>query len=394
MRVRIADIKVPEGRRQLRGLDELVESIHTVGLLNPITLTEELRLVAGYHRLEACKRLGWSEIDATIITVNELDAELAEIDENLIRNELTQLERAEALARRKEIYEARHPQVKHGGAPGKAGGGKIPRPKDETVSSFAADTAAKTGLTPRTIQQDVQIATKIAPDVRDAIRDTPLADSKRDLLELARLEPEQQRRVAERVIRGEAAKVRLAAQLVRREMTPPPLPQGKFRTIYADPPWPFDDTATRGAAENHYPTMSIAEICALPVSDLAAGDAHLYLWTTNSHLHDAFHVVAAWGFEYKTLITWVKPQIGLGHYFRGATEHILFCVRGNLPMSQVGERNWFEAPRQEHSRKPVIFYELIERCSPGPRLELFARTKRAGWVAWGNEVAARAGSGV
>lgn len=391
MRVRIADIKVPEGRRQLRGLDELVESIRTVGLLNPITLTEDLRLVAGYHRLEACKRLGWSEIDATIITVNELDAELAEIDENLIRNELTQLERAEALARRKELYEAKYPEAKRGtaGAIGsnKSQGRKIDA--SETVS-FAIDTAAKTGLTPRTIQQDVQIATKIVPDVRDAIRDTPLADSKRDLLELARMEPEQQRQVAARLIRGEAAKVRLAAQLVRREMTPPPLPQGKFRTIYADPPWPFDDTATRGAAENHYPTMSIAEICALPVSDLAADDAHLYLWTTNSHLHDAFHVVAAWGFEYKTLITWVKPQIGLGHYFRGATEHILFCVRGNLPMSQVGERNWFEAPRQEHSRKPAFFYELVERCSPGPRLELFARTKRAGWVAWGNEVGGRA----
>lgn len=385
MRVRIADIKVPEGRRQLRGLDELVESIRTVGLLNPITLTEELRLVAGYHRLEACKRLGWSEIDATIITVNELDAELAEIDENLIRNELTQLERAEALARRKELYEAKYPEAKaYSSEKQRQRASGEPR---ETVSpGFAADTAAKTGLTPRTIQQDVQIATKIVPDVRDAIRDTPLADSKRDLLELARMEPEQQRQVAERVIRGEAARVRLAAQLVRREMTPPPLPQGKFRTIYADPPWPFDDTATRGAAENHYPTMSIAEICALPVSDLAADDAHLYLWTTNSHLHDAFHVAAAWGFEYKTLITWVKPQIGLGHYFRGATEHILFCVRGDLPMSQVGERNWFEAPRQEHSRKPALFYDLIERCSPGPRLELFARTKRAGWVAWGNEV--------
>jgi len=393
LRVRIADITVPEGRRQLRGIDELVESIRTVGLLNPITLTEDKRLVAGYHRLEACKRLGWSEIDATILTANDLDTELAMIDENLIRNELTELERAEALARRKEIYEAKHPKAKYDSSERM----KAVR-HGETVSScqpsFATDTAARTGLTPRTIQQDVQIATRIAPEVRDAIRDTPLADSKRDLLDLARMEPEQQRQVAEKLLRGEASKVKMAAQLMRREVLPPSLPPGKFRTIYADPPWPFDDTATRGAAENHYPTMSIAEISALPVHELAAKDAHLYLWTTNSHLHDAFHVVTAWGFEYKTLITWVKPQIGLGHYFRGATEHILFCVRGGLPMVKVGERNWFEAPRQEHSRKPELFYELIERCSPGPRVELFARKEREGWVAWGNEVPRDAGTDV
>lgn len=178
LRIKIADIKVPEGRRQLLGLDELAESIRTIGLLNPITLTEDLRLVAGYHRLEACKRLGWSEIDATIITVNELDAELAEIDENLIRNELTDLERAEALARRKEIYEAKYPEAKRGTAGAIASNKSLGRKiaTSETVS-FANDTAAKIGLTPRTIQQDAQIATKIAPDVRDAIRNTPIAAS-------------------------------------------------------------------------------------------------------------------------------------------------------------------------------------------------------------------------
>ena len=164
---------------------------------------------------------------------------------------------------------------------------------------------------------------------------------------------------------------------------PGPLPEGTFRTIVADPPWQYGNKATRGAAEDHYSTMTLDEICELEVN--AADDAHLYLWTTNGFLNEAFDVVDAWGFAYKTCLTWVKPQIGLGNYFRGATEHILFGVRGNLPVEDRNLRNWFEAPRGKHSAKPDLFYDLVEKASPEPRLEMFARRRRFGWETWGDE---------
>ncbi len=119
--------------------------------------------MSGYHRLEACRQLGWTEITAQVVDLSELEAELAGIDKNLIRNELTVLERGEQLRRRKEIYEALHPETKQGGSPGKKGGGKVA--KNDTLSSFAEDTADKTKTSARTIQREIQIAKHIAPEV-------------------------------------------------------------------------------------------------------------------------------------------------------------------------------------------------------------------------------------
>lgn len=168
----------------------------------------------------------------------------------------------------------------------------------------------------------------------------------------------------------------------------PSLPEGVYRTICADPPWQYDNKATRGAAEDHYPTMTVEELCKLPVADWADIQAHLYLWTTNGFLRDAFDVLAAWGFEYKTTLVWVKPQIGMGNYFRSSTEYVLFGVRGGLRTLNCNQRNWFEAKRGRHSKKPGLFFDLVEKASPGPYLEMFARDRRlseASWDYWGNE---------
>jgi N6-adenosine-specific RNA methylase IME4 len=168
-------------------------------------------------------------------------------------------------------------------------------------------------------------------------------------------------------------------------LDPGPLPEGVYRTIVADPPWRYDNRATRGAAEDHYATMSLAELAGLDVEERAAEQAHLYLWTTNGFLREAFDLVDAWGFEYRTCLTWVKPQIGLGNYFRSSTEHVLFGVRGRLRTLVRDERNWLEAPRGRHSAKPEAFYDLVQRASPGPYLEMFARQRRLGWDVWGRE---------
>ncbi len=189
----ITSIIVADGRRRLRGVAELAASISEVGLLNPITVTHEHRLIAGYHRLEACKSLGWLEIPASVVTLSAEDAELAEIDENLVRHELTVLERCEQLLRRKKIYEAKYPETRRGVAGGKARQGSA-----SEIVSFADDAAARMDVTRRTVQQEVQIAQNIPAAVRDAIRGTVLANDKTTLLELSRARPWVQQKIAER----------------------------------------------------------------------------------------------------------------------------------------------------------------------------------------------------
>ncbi len=147
----------------------------------------------------------------------------------------------------------------------------------------------------------------------------------------------------------------------------------RFRTIYADPPWPYENRASRGAAANHYETMSVDQIYEEPVAELAADDAHLHLWTTNAFLREAFSVMDAWGFRAKSCLVWVKPQFGAGNYWRVSHEFLLLGVRGSLCFRDRRLRSWLVAPRTEHSRKPGIVRLLIEKASPGPYLELYGR---------------------
>jgi N6-adenosine-specific RNA methylase IME4 len=218
--------------------------------------------------------------------------------------------------------------------------------------------------------------------------------------------------------RGEitrAGVIKLAKQIRATKASPDPVtvPVGLFSTIVADPPWRYGNTSTRAAAQNHYDTLSIAQLCGeepLPggtvknlveevVRPKAAEQAHLYLWTTAGHLPDAFKVMESWGFTYKTYLVWVKPQMGMGNYFRVSTELVLFGVRGEMRTQDMGLMNWFEARRGKHSAKPQKFYDLVTKASPGPYLEVFARCDAANqlpgtcqcakcrlqWEVWGNQ---------
>jgi N6-adenosine-specific RNA methylase IME4 len=134
--------------------------------------------------------------------------------------------------------------------------------------------------------------------------------------------------------------------------------------------------------------MKLDEICAFPVKDLATNDAVLFMWTTAPHLREAFTVLDAWEFEYKTNVAWVKHAQGLGHFVRGQHEHLLIATRGDIPCPLPADRppSVIQAPRREHSRKPDEAYELIERMYPDlPKYELFARQARPGWACWGNQ---------
>lgn len=179
-----------------------------------------------------------------------------------------------------------------------------------------------------------------------------------------------------------------------------PTVEGGFQTLLADPPWRFTNRTGKVAPEHRrlgrYGTMSLEEICDLRVQDIVADNAHLYLWVPNALLPEGIKVMESWGFRYVSNIVWAKRRKdggpdgrGVGFYFRNVTEILLFGVRGRMrtlapARSQV---NMIESRKREHSRKPDEQYELIERCSPGPYLEMFARYPQPGWVAWGDESA-------
>lgn len=186
-------------------------------------------------------------------------------------------------------------------------------------------------------------------------------------------------------------------------LTPDPLPSvdGGFATVLADPPWRFQNRTGKVAPEHRrldrYDTMSLADIQALPVAEHVGDNAHLYLWVPNALLPEGLAVMESWGFRYVSNLVWAKRRKdggpdgrGVGFYFRNVTELLLFGVRGSMRTLAPARRqvNMIESQKREHSRKPDEQYGIIEACSPGPYLELFARYPRDGWHVWGNEAAA------
>jgi N6-adenosine-specific RNA methylase IME4 len=174
--------------------------------------------------------------------------------------------------------------------------------------------------------------------------------------------------------------------------------KGKYGTVLADPPWRFTNRTGKMAPEHRrlsrYSTLKIEEICAIPVHRRIAENAHLYLWVPNALIAEGLTVMKAWGFQYKSQIVWYKTRKdggpdgrGVGFYFRNVTEVLLFGVHGHLRTLAPGRRqvNIIVSRKREHSRKPDEQYPIIEKCSPGPFLELFARGPRKGWSVWGNQ---------
>lgn len=214
--------------------------------------------------------------------------------------------------------------------------------------------------------------------------------------------PDMERKDAVVLRTGDRRGERLATAERLAQSAPPPLAElaakRRWPVVYADPPWRFETWSEAGkekAAENHYPTMSRDEIASLPVSAIAAEDAALFLWVTD--LDHAISLIRAWGFAYKSHVVWRKinpngtPHRGTGYWFINRHELLLLATRGDMPAPVMGTQadSVIDAPIGRHSEKPAVFHELIERYFPDVgKIELFARRKRAGWDAWGNEVPA------
>jgi N6-adenosine-specific RNA methylase IME4 len=247
-----------------------------------------------------------------------------------------------------------------------------------------------------TVQRAREVLEKGTPDLVHAVERGDIAVSA--AAKLVDKAPEEQRDILDRMAAQKADKgTSSAAAAIRQherdkattriKNEPAPLPKGPFRVIVADPPWAYDgredDGTHRGALT--YPTMTTDAICELDIKSIAHDDCVLLLWTTNAFMRDAYRVVTSWGFEEKTILTWKKTQIGLGDWFRNQTEHCIVAVRGCPTVRGESQSTFFEAPRREHSRKPEAFYEIVERCCPGSKVEIFSRETRQGWGSWGAE---------
>jgi N6-adenosine-specific RNA methylase IME4 len=161
-----------------------------------------------------------------------------------------------------------------------------------------------------------------------------------------------------------------------------------YKTILADPPWGGKESLQGGGygAINHYDLMTLDQIKKMPIANLAEDNAHCWLWVTAATLEHGYEVLREWGFTPRSIFIWVKPRLGLGVYLRNCAEFLLLGTRGKEPIKFKAQMNWLFAPLQDHSHKPEEQYAIIERCSPGPYLELFARRSQPGWDKWGLEV--------
>jgi ParB/RepB/Spo0J family partition protein len=338
-------------RRDLGDIKGLAESIAEVGLLHPIVITPSGDLVAGGRRLAACKRLDWANVPVNVVDLTEIvrgeyaenahrkDFLPSEID--AIRRAIEPIERAAAKANQRL------------GGRGKKGA-QIAKPfrATEKIGAFA-------GVGARTVE-------KIAKVVQAAESEPERFGHL--IQELDRYRGVDRAYRALHCARDEARVLGLQPRV------------GKSRTLVIDVPWEYDnDWLGRGAPQ--YALMKRDEALALPVASWAEDDSHIYVWATNANLPLAVECMAAWGFVHKAVLTWVKPApFGLGKYFRGSTEHVLFGVRGSLMTRSTSIATHFEAPRGEHSEKPERFYEIVRAASYPPFGEAFQRKARPDFV--------------
>lgn len=360
----IADIKINgRHRKELGDIQSLANSIREIGLLHPVVVKPDGTLIAGERRIAAYKELGKVDIPATIVS-NLNDAVLAikaERDENTCRKDFVPSE-AVAVAETLEPLErekAKERQQKSGGA--NPGSVKFSEPPalDKVASAV--------GMT------------------------RPTLTKAKEVVQAAKREPEKyQPLVAEMdrtgKVNGAHKKLVVMQQAEQIRQEPPPTPLGPFRVIVVDPPWKYDNRAedVSHRAANPYPDMSIEQIKCLEVAKLAADDCILWLWTTNAFIRQAHDIAETWGFEVKTILTWVKDRIGTGDWLRGQTEHCLLCVKGKPVVTLTNQSTVITASLREHSRKPDEFYQLVNSLCPGSKLEMFARAEREGWVSHGN----------
>ncbi|MCP5524926.1 MAG: ParB N-terminal domain-containing protein [Verrucomicrobiales bacterium] len=350
-------------------LTELAEDIRAHGLREPIVLSAGA-VLDGRNRLRACKLAG---IEPQFRNYEGDQPTSYVISTNLKRRHLNASQRAAVAVDVLPLLEAeaRKRQATSTGGSTPQLVGLIP----EAEKGRARDQAGRKLRVDGSYVSAAKAIKEKAPEVFEQVRSgqKTITQAKRELKEQQREE-------------------RRAVNQQKADSAEDPLTLGtRFATLVLDPPWDWGDEGDAdqlGRARPTYATLSFEELLKVPVPNLADQDAHLYLWITNRSLPKGFRLFEHWGFRYVTTLTWPKPSFGMGNYFRGQTEHVLFGVRGSQPLRRKDAPTllpaWKRGPNG-HSSKPVEFYDFVESCSPGPYLELFARFRRPGWAFWGAE---------
>lgn len=372
----------------------LKEDIRANGLREPIWLHDG-KIIDGRNRHRACVELGikpefryWNGLGSLVAFVVSL---------NLHRRHLSESQRAMVGAEIKPMFEeearARMTEGRNQYSPGA-------NLREGSKSSEKA--AEAVNVSPRSVESASRVIEQGAPELVEAVKAG--AASVSAAADVATLPKEEQAQI---VAKGETEILKAAKEIRARNTEQrrkdrvekireiseasiqPLIGVGQYPVVLADPPWRYDfskDDADE--IENHYPTMGLADICALPVADACTDDCVLFMWATSPKLEEAFAVIRAWGFTYRTCAIWDKERIGPGYYFRQRHELLLIATKGSLPVPPPSARpdSVFCEKRTAHSRKPEISYRLIESMYPDlPRLELFSRSARDGWAAWGNQ---------
>ncbi len=367
---------------QGREFDELVADIKAHGLREPITTLDGM-ILDGRNRWRACEAAGREPFFETFRGEDPL---AWVVSLNLHRRHLDESQRAMVAAKLANLGEGRPAETA----------------SIEAVSQPRA--AELLNVSRAAVQRAVKVKNEGAPELVQAVESGKVSVSA--AADVAELPKEEQTEIvargereileAAKQIRSQKAEARREERVQKIAAMAEPSPKlstsRRYPVIYADPPWRYEHAeSVSREIENHYPTMSLDDICALPVPDLATDAAVLFLWATSPKLAEAMRVVEAWGFTYRTCAVWSKPQIGMGYYFRQQHELLLVATRGDMPAPPPAARvgSVVTADRGRHSAKPAEFAEIIERMYPAlPKVELFCRSPRDGWAVWGNQSAA------
>jgi N6-adenosine-specific RNA methylase IME4 len=357
----------------------------------------------GFHRCKAAEQIGLTEIN---IRVTKGDFEYAEWLA-LGANKTHGFRRSNEDKRRAVELALRHPEAKglsdrklaeHCGVHYNFVG-KLRLSHDVIVNG-------RTGKDGRTINTAnigkrkttrPPTASNIAPEVKAQLPLTDITDNPTEIAKLDKLPEDAQAEVVSMIIEGKAKTVKSAKKKIEtaqqiEAIAQTTYPQGKYHVIVIDPPWKYDNRAkdiTHRAA-NPYPDMTIDEIRDWEkdnggIPALALDDCILWLWTTNAHVKQAHELAEAWGFEVKTILTWVKSKMGTGDWLRGKSEHCLMCIKGKPIINLTNQTTILNGPLREHSRKPDEFYKMVDELCPGKKIDIFSREQRKGWMTYGNE---------
>jgi N6-adenosine-specific RNA methylase IME4 len=361
-------------------LKALEDSIVAEGCRDALVVWKEKQaIVDGHNRYDICTRNN--------IPYRIFEKSFADRDEALDWIDANQLARRNLSPDQMSLLRGR----RYNRVKGRQGGDHKSNGQNDLLINRAETLATQYGVSEKTIRRDAEFADTVGelqttiPDIEERVLLGRL--TKTDVATLGNLKPEQQARVLTFVDQGDAKNIITARKLLmREEVAKIEPPKGKYQVLYADPPWEYDfGFDIHGAALRHYNTMSIAELCALPIKDIADDNAVFFLWVTSPKLADCWPVITAWGFEYKTSFVWDKVKHVMGHYNSVRHEFLLICTRGSYPKQSntLADSVVTIERTDEHSEKPKEFRKLIEEMYPqSTKIELFARESVPGWYRW------------